>query len=34
VWTLDEEGVFVRVENFLPHERGEALHAAGLEGRG
>jgi SnoaL-like domain len=34
VWTLDEDAVFVRVENFLSHERAEALHAAGLEGRG
>jgi ketosteroid isomerase-like protein len=33
VLTLDEDEVFVRAENFLPHERVEALRAAGLEPR-
>jgi hypothetical protein len=34
VLTLDEDEVFVRAENFLPHERVEALSAAGLEDPG
>jgi ketosteroid isomerase-like protein len=34
VWTMDEDGIFVRAENFTPSERAEALRAAGLEDRG
>jgi ketosteroid isomerase-like protein len=30
VWTLDEKGLATRVEGFLPHEKQEALEAAGL----
>jgi hypothetical protein len=34
VWTVDEDGVFVRAQNFLPSERTEALRAAGLDDHG
>jgi hypothetical protein len=30
VWTYDEAGLIIRVQGFLPHERAEALEAAGL----
>jgi ketosteroid isomerase-like protein len=30
VWTLNEDGLATRVENFLPHQEDEALKAAGL----
>jgi ketosteroid isomerase-like protein len=30
VWTLDEDGLVTRMENFLPHQEGEASAAAGL----
>ena len=30
VWTYDEAGLVVRVQGFLPHERAEAVAAAGL----
>jgi hypothetical protein len=34
VWTLDDAGVFIRAENFLPSERDQALRAAGLSDAG
>ena len=30
VWTFDDEGLVTRVQNFLKHEKAEALKAAGL----
>lgn len=30
VWTLNDDGLAMRVENFLPHQEDEALKAAGL----
>jgi ketosteroid isomerase-like protein len=30
VWTFDDEGLLTRVQNFLEHEKAEALEAAGL----
>ena len=30
VWTLDENGLAIRLEGFLLHEESEALEAAGL----
>jgi ketosteroid isomerase-like protein len=30
VWTLNDDGLATRVENFLPHQEVEALEAAGL----
>jgi ketosteroid isomerase-like protein len=34
VWTVDDDGVFIRAENFLPNELNKALRAAGLEDAG
>jgi ketosteroid isomerase-like protein len=30
VWTLDDHGLVMKAQFFLPHEEGEALEAAGL----
>jgi ketosteroid isomerase-like protein len=30
VWTLNDDGLATRLENFLPHQEDEALEAAGL----
>ncbi len=30
LWTFDDDGIFTRVENFLPHQDAKALEAAGL----
>jgi ketosteroid isomerase-like protein len=30
LWTFDDDGLFTRVESFLPHQDAEALEAAGL----
>ena len=30
VWTSDAEGLWIRVQAFLPHEEAEARKAAGL----
>jgi ketosteroid isomerase-like protein len=30
VWTLNDDGLVTRVENYLDHEKAEALEAAGL----
>ena len=30
VWTLDDDGLAMRVESFLVHEESDALAAAGL----
>jgi hypothetical protein len=30
VWTLNDDGLATRVQNFLPHQEVEALEAAGL----
>jgi hypothetical protein len=34
VWMIDDDGIFIRAQNFLPNERNEALRAAGLEDAG
>jgi ketosteroid isomerase-like protein len=31
VWTFDDDGLIVRVQTFLEHEKADALEAAGLE---
>ena len=30
LWTFDEDGLFTRVESFLPHQDAEAFEAAGV----
>jgi hypothetical protein len=30
VWTLDDEGLVMRLESYLHHQEAEALEAAGL----
>ena len=30
VWTLDDNGLVMRIEGFLVHEESDALKAAGL----
>jgi hypothetical protein len=31
VWTLSDDGVFIRAENFVPGEEAQALRAAGFD---